>query len=123
MVADRFQPLPLLGGELAAIRFLLRHPLGKVLVDIFAERVQVALLVHGEAHQRNQVGEDALPRAAHLGAVERLVGLPEAVGGPGPRRALDGFRQFLNLLEREPLLVRAAVENLQRGDLVLVLAR
>src|SRR5439155_20804272 len=98
------------------------HPSGQVLGDIVAEWMQVILRVHGEAHQRNQLSEDPLARAPHFGTVERLISLPEAVGGPGARRALDGFGQLLNLLEREPLLVRPAVENLQSGNFALILA-
>src|ERR1041385_7744524 len=94
VVANGFQPLPLLGSELAAARFLLCHPGGEVFVDLVAEGMQVALLVHGKAHQRNQVGEDTLSRTAHSRTVKRLICLPQAIGGPGTRRTLDGFGQL-----------------------------
>ena len=59
MVADLFQPPALLGGELLACRFLLRQPRFEVGGDALGERHQFVVLVHREAHQRHEVGEDA----------------------------------------------------------------
>lgn len=109
VVADGFQPTPLLVGELPPGLFLLRHPRLEPRVHVVAERVQVRLLVNGVAHQRDDVGEDVLPGAAHLRLVERLVGVPQQVRRPGARRQLDGIGQFPDLLVGEPLLVGLAV--------------
>jgi hypothetical protein len=56
-----------------------------------------------------------------LGAVEGFVGAPEGFGRQVAGRRLDGVGQRLDVGEVEPLGVGAGVEDLERGDLVLVL--
>ncbi len=51
VVADGFEPLPLLIGEPATIALLFRQPASKALVYLVAEGLQLALLVKGEANQ------------------------------------------------------------------------
>ncbi len=56
-----------------------------------------------------------------LALVQRGVGLPELAFGPQVRRGLQRVGQRLQVFELERRLGRAVVEDLQRGDLVLVL--
>ena len=85
---------------------------------------QFVVLVHRVAHQRHEVGEDAAAaRAFDLALVQRGVGLPELAFGPQVRRGLQRVGQRLQVVELQRRLGRAVVEDLQRGDLVLVLRR
>ncbi len=96
----------------------------KLALTRLGERDQLVVLVHGEADEGDEVGEDALAAGAFdLVFLQRGVGLPELGFGPEVRRRLDAFGQILHVLELQPLPVGLAVEDLQRGDLVLVLSR
>ncbi len=80
--------------------------------------------MRGEADEGNQIREDALAaRAFDFRLLQRGIGLPELGFVPEIGRLLDGVGQILDVLELQPLLVGLAVEDLQGGDLVLVLLR
>ena len=122
MLGHLLQPPALLVGERLARGLLLRHPRLEVGGHALGVRHQLVLLVHGVAHQRDEVGEDAPgARALDLGLVQRGVGLPELAFGPQVRRGLQRVGQRLQVFELQRRLGRAVVEDLQRGDLVLVL--
>ena len=60
------------------LALLLRQPSLEVGVDPLGKRHELVVLVHGEAHEGDEVGEDALAaRAFDLGLLQRGVGLPE----------------------------------------------
>ena len=74
VVADHFQPVKLFVGEPVRLaltpalsrgegRRLLRQPGLEVGGDVLGEGHQLVVLVHGEADQGHEVGEDALPLA------------------------------------------------------------
>ena len=134
MVADHFQPVQLFGGEgfftlpsplpspWERERFLLRQPGFEVGVDPLGKWHQFVVLMRGEADEGDEVGEDALAaRAFDLRLLQRGIGLPELGFVPEIGRLFDGVGQILDVLELQPLLVGLAVEDLQGGDLVLVL--
>ncbi len=89
MVADHFQPFHLFGGKpcrsgiLPLIVFIQAagrrfYPGIEVGVDPFRERNELVVLVHGEAHQGHQVGENTAARSTfHFGFFQCSVGLPE----------------------------------------------
>ena len=80
--------------------------------------------MRGEADEGDEVCEDAFAaRAFDLRLLQRGVGLPELGFVPEVGRLFDGIGEILDVLELEPLFVRLAVEDLQGGDLVLVLRR
>jgi len=59
MVADHHEPAALFFGEALPARFLLRNPGFEVGVDTLGEGDKFVILVHGEAHEGDEVGEDA----------------------------------------------------------------
>ena len=108
VVADPLEPGELLGGEDAAGVLLLEEPGVVALADEVGIRHELVLLVERDADERDEVGEDALAGAAHLRAVELLVGLPELLGRPLVGRPADRLRELLDLAEGEPLRLAAA---------------
>ena len=56
MIADRFQPLPLLNGKLATTAVLLSHPTCEASIHIILKWMQLILLVNGEADKGDDVG-------------------------------------------------------------------
>ena len=75
-----------------------------------------------EADEGDEVGEASGLRAAFdLAGFGRGEGVPEMVLGPGGVVVAQFLFQFLEHRLGEALLVGAAVEDLQRGDLGLVL--
>ena len=98
-----------------------RQPCLEVGVDPLGEGNEFVVLVDGEAHQRNQVGEDAAAAGAFdLAGFQRGVGLPELGFVPQVGRLFDGVGEFFHGLEGEALFVGLGVEDLQGGDFVLV---
>ena len=80
------------------------------------------LLFQREADERDEVGEASGLRAAlHFPGRGGGEGVPQAILGPGGVVVAELLLQFLEHRLGEALLVRAAVEDLQRGDLGLVL--
>ncbi len=78
--------------------------------------------MRGEADEGDEVGEDTLgARSFDLRLLQRRVSLPELGFVPEIGRLFDGVGQILDVLKRQPLFVGLAVEDLQGGDLVLVL--
>ena len=75
----------------------------------------------GEADEGDEVCEDAFAaRAFDLRLLQRSIGLPELGFVPEVGRLFDGVGEFLDVFERQPLLVGLAVEDLQGGDFVFV---
>ena len=66
MVANGFEPLPLLVGEFSAFLFLLRKPLGKAFIHLIVEGPEFIVLMKGEANQGNDVGQDLATCTAHF---------------------------------------------------------
>ena len=119
---NRIPSTPSLSLRERGIVVLLCQPGVEVGVDAFGERDEFVVLVDGEAHQRDQVGEDAAAAGAFdPGLFQRGVGLPELGFVPQVGRGLDPVGQFLDVLEAEARLVGPGIEDLQGGDLVLVL--
>ena len=122
MVPDHLQPLHLLGRELFPDVLMLRHPVREPRLHPVGERHQLVLLVEGEAEDRDDVGEDALPGSpANLVAVERLVRPPEPVGRPVARGRFDLLGEILDVAIADPRPVGLRVEDLKGRDVVLVL--
>jgi hypothetical protein len=121
MIADPLKPGDLLRRERPTGILLLEEPCVVPLVHAVWIRHELAVLMEREPDERDDVGENALSGAVHLRAVERFVSGPELCGCPLVRRSADRVRELLDLLEREPLSVRAALEDLERGDLVFML--
>lgn len=122
MVFDKPEPHPLLLRESGPAVLLLRHPVREPLLDVFGERYELLVPVKREPHERHDIGEEPGPAGPfHLGSVKGLIGMPEQLGGPRPRRSLDGLREGLDVLEPQPPGKRHAIEHLESGDLVLVL--
>lgn len=127
VVADHFEPFHLFRREswppaFAGVTGLGREPRLEVGVDTLGKRDELVVLVDGEAHERYEIGEDAPPAGTlDPGFLQRGVGVPELGFGPQVGRLLDGVGEVLDGLECKALLVGLAVEDLQRGDLVLVL--
>ncbi len=83
-----------------------REPRLEVGVDALGERDEFVVLVDGEAHQRHEVGEDALAAGAFdLACFQRGVGLPELGFVPQVGRLFDGVGEFFHGLEGEALFV------------------
>ena len=77
-----------------ARRLLLRHPRLEVGGNALGVGHQLVFLVHGVAHERDEVGEDASGAGAlDLGLVQRRVGLPELGFFDEVRRGLQGIGQ------------------------------
>ena len=72
-------------------------------LDQLGEGHQLVVLLEREANEGDDVGQHAAGRSVDLCAVERLVGLPQLLGGPTIGRTPDGMCQFLDLFERQPL--------------------
>ena len=78
--------------------------------------------MRGEPDEGHEVRQDALAACAFdLRLLQRGIGLPELGFAPKIGRLFDGVGQILDVLELQPLFVRLAVEDLQGGNLVLVL--
>ena len=120
VVADAFEPGELLDGEHASGVLLLEEPGVVALADEVGVGHELVFLVEGDADEGDEVGEHAVAGAAHLRAVELLVGLPELVGCPLVRRTADRLGELLHLAEGEALGLAAGVEDLEGGDLVAV---
>ena len=122
VVADEFEPGALFGREHNILGDVSFDPLVEALIDRLGKRLEHLLAFQGEADEGDEVGE-----AAGLGAAFDLFrrdggeGVPEAVFGPGGVLFAEFFLQFLEHRLGEAVVVRPAVENLERGDLGFVL--
>jgi hypothetical protein len=82
---------------------------------------EFVFLMHGEAHQAYEVGEDTRRAAtADFCFVERGIGLPQRRFGQQIGRRVQGVGQGLDVLELQRRPGRAVVEDLQGGDFVAV---
>ncbi len=81
---------------------------------------EFGVLVEGVADEGDEVGEDALTGTADFGLVERFVGAPEGLRGPGAGWGFEGVGEGADVFEAETFVVGAAVEDLEGGDLVAV---
>lgn len=114
--------MALLFGEFFAVLFLLGQPDLKVGFDPLGKGDQFVLLLHGKAHQGDQVGEDASAgRAPHLVFCKGRLGLPELGFAQPVGRGLDALGQGFDVLEPEPLFIRSEIENLQGRNFIFVL--
>ena len=86
------QPLELLHGESDPPLLLCAQPPGEAFLDLVTERDEFLVLMQRVPYQRDDVGERALPGAAHLRLVEHFVSVPQDVRGPLARRPLDRLR-------------------------------
>src|ERR1039458_9839445 len=114
MFGHCLQPQALLIRECPAQSFLLCQPNSEPLLHGIGERLKRALPIYGVPDQGYEVRENAAAGAADLGAVQRLVSVPEGFGRPGGMRLPDRLGQIPNLAVRESLLVGAAVEHLKQ---------
>ena len=87
VVADPLEPEELLRREQASRVLLGEEPGAVALADELGIGHELVLLVERDPHEGDEVGQHPLARAAHLRAVERLVGLPQPLGRPPVRRA------------------------------------
>ena len=122
MVADEVEPRELFGRKRDASLGLVHEPFVEPLVHGVSEGREHGLLFQREADEGDEVGKASGLRAAFdLARRGDGEGVPEAVFGPGGMVVAQFLFQFLEHLFREALFVGAAVKNLQRGDLGLVL--
>ena len=121
VVSDESEPLELLVGEGTARVLLLNQPGLEAFGDVLGIGTELVVEAEGVPDERDDVGEHGAGRAADLGGVQGLVGLPQPLGCPGVRWSADRLGQFLDVAVGEPLGVGLAVEHLEGGDLVLVL--
>ena len=119
----RFKPRRSCSGVKVSAGFGLVHePFVEPLVHGVGEGREHGLLFQREADEGDEVGKASGLRAAFdLARRGGGEGVPEAVFGPGGVVVAQFLFQFLEHLFREALFVGAAVKNLQRGDLGLVL--
>ncbi len=91
-------------------------------MDMLLKRLQGRLLVQGKPDQRDNIGpETPATFSLNLGRFQRGVGIPQPVDAPEVRRTFNHLGQTLDLVVLQALTVRAAVKDLQGGNLVLVL--
>src|SRR5207247_4849526 len=111
--ADALEPGELLLREHAVRIRLGEEPGAVALADEVRVGDELVLLVKRDPDERDEVGQNALSRAADPRAVERLVRLPEPLRRPAEGRTLDRLRELLHLAEREPLRLPARIQDLE----------
>ena len=122
VAADEFEPGALVGVEGGSGFRLLREPAFKAGGDRFGKGFQHRLLFEGEADERHEVSEAVDDGAAlHLARRGGGKGLPERFLVPGGVSVAEFALQFLEHRFGQALTVGAAVEDLQGGDLGVVL--
>src|SRR5438552_1048240 len=108
MIADHFEPVALFAGKRAsALLLLLSYPSGETSIDLVLEWFKDCVYMlffkfHSIAYEREKVSSNAANiGAAYLGSIERVICLPDFVGGEHDRGRLDLSDKIFDLFERK----------------------